>query len=159
MCIVLGRAEILKGTISARGGWGLFQPLLFRWWPQWFLISSVSWIGVMARACSYRHQHWAICICYLPTTFLYHYTECLASNYVYSYFQPYHKAGFVSVAGATAEDDYTSQIGKDLQKRRSWLFELTLPNEMVYLLQAPNGTQRAQWSVQSVTSCDKYKKY
>ncbi|CAI8026105.1 hypothetical protein GBAR_LOCUS15042 [Geodia barretti] len=58
---------------------------------------------------------------------------------------PQHKAGFVSVDGATAEDDYTSQIGKDLQKRRSWLFELTLPNQMIYLLQAPNGTQRAQW--------------
>jgi hypothetical protein len=56
-----------------------------------------------------------------------------------------HKAGFVSVAGATAGDDYTSQIGKDLQKRRSWLFELTLSNQTVYLLQAPNGTQRAQW--------------
>ena len=68
------------------------------------------------------------------------------------FLQPQHKAGFVSVDGATAEDDYTSQIGKDLQKRRSWLFELTLPNQMIYLLQAPNGTQRAQWSVLEFTT-------
>ena len=58
----------------------------------------------------------------------------------------------MSVAGAIAEDDYTSQIGKDLQKRRSWLFELTLSNNLVYLLQAPNGTQRAQWWVHEIKS-------
>jgi hypothetical protein len=56
-----------------------------------------------------------------------------------------HKAGFVSVEGAVAEVDYTSQLGKDLQKRRNWLFELTLANNVVYLLQAPNNTQRVQW--------------
>lgn len=53
----------------------------------------------------------------------------------------------MSVDGAKVLVDYTSQIGKDLQKRRSWLFELTLSNNVVYLLQAPNNTQRAQWSV------------
>lgn len=58
----------------------------------------------------------------------------------------------MSVTGAIAVDDYTSQIGKDLQKRRSWLFELTLSNKVVYLLQAPNDTQRAQWSVNACTS-------
>ena len=51
----------------------------------------------------------------------------------------------MSVDGAKVAVDYTSQIGKDLQKRRSWLFELTLSNSVVYLLQAPNSTQRAQW--------------
>ena len=61
--------------------------------------------------------------------------------------QTQHKAGFVSVAGASAVEDYSYQIGKDLQKRRSWLFELTLSNQVVYLLQCPNDTQRAQWSV------------
>ena len=60
--------------------------------------------------------------------------------------QAQHKAGFVSMAGATAEDDYTSQLGKDLHKRRDWLFELTLSNKVVYLLQAPNKAQRAHWS-------------
>lgn len=59
----------------------------------------------------------------------------------------------MSVDGAKALVDYTSQIGKDLQKRRSWLFELTLSNNVVYLLQAPNNTQRAQWSVVQAHTC------
>ena len=59
--------------------------------------------------------------------------------------QSQYKAGFVSLEGATAEVDYTSQLGKDLQKRRDYLFELTLANNVLYLVQAPNVTQRAQW--------------
>lgn len=66
--------------------------------------------------------------------------------------QAQHKAGFLSLESAEVEVDYTSQIDKDLQKRRDFLFQLTLPNKVVYLLQAPGANQRVQWWVVTLSS-------
>ena len=53
----------------------------------------------------------------------------------------------MDVEDAIVEMDYTSQMHKDLQKRRRFLFRLAMPNEIVYLLQAPSENQRTNWFV------------
>lgn len=56
-----------------------------------------------------------------------------------------HKVGFMHVEGAIVELDYTSQMNKDIQKRRKHLFRILLPNRTEYLVQAPSDSQRTNW--------------
>jgi len=56
-----------------------------------------------------------------------------------------YKAGFVNLEGGMVELDYTSQLNKDLQKRRKYLFRLQLPNAVEYLMQAPSDHQKTNW--------------
>ena len=56
-----------------------------------------------------------------------------------------YKAGFVNLEGGMVELDYTSQLNKDLQKRRKHLFRLQLPNAVEYLMQAPSDHQKTNW--------------
>ena len=56
-----------------------------------------------------------------------------------------YKVGFVDLEDALVELDYTSQLHKELQKRRRHLFRLALPNDMEYIFQAPSDNQRTTW--------------
>ena len=55
------------------------------------------------------------------------------------------KIGFANLEGGVVELDYTSQLNKDLNKRRECLFRLQLSNAMEYLLQAPSDKQTSNW--------------
>ncbi len=59
------------------------------------------------------------------------------------------KVGFVDVEDAIVELDYTSQLHKDLTKRRKFLFCVALPSEVIFLFQAPSEHQRTTWYVSS----------
>ena len=51
----------------------------------------------------------------------------------------------VEIKNAVVELDYTSQINKDLEKRRKYLFRVMLPSSVEYIFQAPSDTLRSKW--------------
>ena len=57
------------------------------------------------------------------------------------------KIGFANLEGGVVELDYTSQLNKDIHKRREKLFRLQLSNAMEFLLQAPSDKQASNWYV------------
>ena len=59
--------------------------------------------------------------------------------------QQKHKIGFFDVLNAKAEIDYTSQMNKDISKRRKHLFRVIWANGAHDLFQASTEIQRNHW--------------
>ena len=60
-------------------------------------------------------------------------------------FQKDRQHGSLDVENSLVDIDYTSQINKDIDKRRSFLFQLILIDNTEYIFQAPSEKNRTAW--------------